>query len=77
MIYKPNKALDINTELEVLMKRERVKKIDVANLLGVTKQSIGNTFKNPINMLSKIHTIADILGYDVEINFIKRDNEED
>lgn len=64
---------NIPLELEMLMKEEHVTLEDIGNKLGTSKQCAWNFRKNA-KVNNNLVRVAEAIGYDVEVRFVKRDN---
>ena len=69
-VYKDNEQ--INTEIKVLYVRENTSGTKVAEKLGMSQQNFAKIIKKKNLAFSDIQKILDVLGYDLEINFKKR-----
>lgn len=69
------KSLTVGESLRVLMKREGIKQVELAEKLGIDKRNISQTLKKLDENKGNINTLmeyADIMGYEVEIGFKKK-----
>lgn len=67
--------LTVGESLRVLMKREGIKQVELAEKLGIDKRNISQTLKKLDENKGNINTLmeyADIMGYEVEIGFKKK-----
>lgn len=51
---------------------EKVKDFEIAEKLGKTKQTYSTMINNGLNSVGNIEAIANALGYDLQIKFVKR-----
>lgn len=63
----------LTTELKVLFIRENTSGTKIAKKIGITQQTFSQRLQKKNLSFEDIRTILDILGYDLEINFVKRD----
>lgn len=69
--------LTAGESLRVLMKREGVKQVELAEKLDLDKRTVSHTIKLFDDNRGTIKTLmeyAEALGYDVEIGFRKKNN---
>ncbi len=69
--------MQITKAIKTMMINHNTKHIEVADKLGYTKQGFSNLLKKDNYKLDDIIRIANILNYDVELNFIDRENNDD
>lgn len=65
--------MEIAKTLKTLMINKGVKHIEVAQKLGIEKQNFSNKLKVKNFRITDIEKIADIIGYDVKLQFIDRE----
>lgn len=58
------------------MLEKDIKQVDVAEQLGYTKQGFNKLLSKDDFKLKDIEKIANILGYDIELNFIDQEKPE-
>lgn len=64
--------IDVSKEIKKIMIDENIGQVELAKKLNVTQQNISAKFKKNDMRISEITTILNALGYDLEINFIKK-----
>ncbi len=64
--------MDITKCIKTMMINHDIKHIAVADKLGYTKQGFSNLLKKNNYKLNDIISIADIIGYDVELHLTDR-----
>ena len=69
--------LSISKQFKIIMLENDLKQVEVAEKLGYTKQGFNNLLNKDDYKLKDIIKIADIIGYDIDIIFKKRDQEGD
>ena len=70
------KSLTVGESLRILMKREKIKQIELAEKLRIDKRNISQTLKKLDENKGNINTLieyANVMGYEVEIRFRKRE----
>lgn len=69
-------SLTVGESLRILMKREKIKQIELAEKLRIDKRNISQTLKKLDENKGNINTLieyANVMGYEVEIRFRKRE----
>ena len=66
--------MDITKEFKKIMIDEQIFQEDIAKELKVTQQNISAKFQKNDYRISELVAIANILGYDVKIEFFKKNN---
>lgn len=66
--------MNISKELKKIMIDENISQSELAEKLSVTQQNISAKLKKNDYRINELINIANILGYDLEINFVKRKN---
>ena len=69
-------SLTVGESLRILMKREKIKQIELAEKLRIDKRNISQTLKKLDEHKGNINTLieyANVMGYEVEIRFRKRE----
>lgn len=64
--------MDFSKVIKKILIDEDMTISDLAKRLDVTQQNISAKLKKNDPRISEINKIADVLGYDVEIKFLKR-----
>ena len=64
--------IDVSKEIKKIMIDGNIGQVELAKKLNVTQQNISAKFKKNDMRISEITTILNALGYDLEINFIKK-----
>ncbi len=74
MIYDHNLDKVIN-HLQHLMLDDDIKQIDIAKAAGLTQATVSNILNMRRNniTLDTLQSIANAIGYDIDITFVKRD----
>ena len=73
MVYKNNLSNnDIKKEIKAISTKENIPISEICKKIDILPQSYQNLYKKQKLAFSDIANILDILGYDLEINFIKR-----
>ncbi len=70
------KSLTVGESLRVLMKREGIKQVELAEKLGIDKRNISQTLKKLDENKGNINTLieyADVMDYEVELGFKKKE----
>lgn len=62
----------IIAEITRVKSLEKIKDFEIAEKLGKTKQGYSTMIGNGLNSLGNIEAIANVLGYEVQIKFVKR-----
>ena len=68
--------LTVGEKLRILMKRENIKQVDIAEKLNIDRRNINKTIKMFDENKGTIKTLmeyAEALGYEVEIGFRKKE----
>lgn len=69
--------MDITKGIREMMLNRNVKSGEVAKSVGYTNQSYSRMLKNGINKINVLVSIADSMGYDVNIVFRDRTGDND
>ncbi|GAA6278446.1 helix-turn-helix domain-containing protein [Enterocloster bolteae] len=72
MIYTKNPE-DIKREIKIMLLNANMTQIQLSEKLGKSPQSVNNVIRQQNISLYTLTDIANAAGYDVEINFVKRD----
>lgn len=73
MIYKDNHSnYEIKKEIKAISTKEKIPISEICKKINIMPQSYQNLYKKQKLAFSDIAIILDILGYDLDINFIKR-----
>ncbi len=64
--------MDISKEIKKIMIDMDIGQVELASKLGVTQQNISAKFKKNDFRISEMKQIADALGYELKIDFIKK-----
>ena len=64
--------MDISTEIRVMLARENKNISWLANELNTSQQNLGNKMKRNNFRVSEMLEIAELLNYDLKIEFIKK-----
>ena len=62
----------VYTELKVLFVRENTSGTQLAKKMGITQQTFSSKLKKKNLSFEDISEVLDLIGYDLEINFVKR-----
>ncbi len=65
--------MDIAKKIRVMLAEEDKKLVDLAELLGTSQQNLGAKMKRNNFSVSEMLEIAEILGYELKIEFIKNE----
>lgn len=68
------KSLTAGESFRILLQREKIKQVDIANKTGLDRRSISQAMKNFDENKGSINTLVDYaaaLGFEVEFNFKK------
>lgn len=68
--------LTAGESLRILMKREGIKQVELAEKLKIDKRNVSQTLKNLDENKGNINTLveyAEVLGYEIKIEFEKKD----
>ncbi len=68
--------LTVGESLRVLMKREGIKQVELAEKLGIDKRNVSQTLKKLDENKGNINTLveyAEALGYELEIGFKRKE----
>ncbi len=68
--------LTVGEKLRILMKRENIKQVDIAEKLNIDRRNINKTIKMFDENKGTIKTLmeyAEAIGYEVEIEFKKKE----
>ena len=66
--------MDITKEIKRIMFEENVTLVELSGRLGTTFQNLGAKFKRNNFKISDLEKISDALGYDLKIEFIKKES---
>ena len=72
--------LTVGESFRVLMKREGIKQVELAEKLGIDKRNVSQTLKKLDENKGNINTLveyAEALGYEVQIEFRKKEENGD
>ena len=72
MIYTKNPE-DIKREIKIMLLNANMTQIQLSEKLGKSPQSVNYVIRQQNISLYTLTDIANAAGYDVEINFVKRD----
>lgn len=72
MVYTKNPE-DIKREIKIMLLNANMTQIQLSEKLGKSPQSVNNVIRQQNISLYTLTDIANAAGYDVEINFVKRD----
>ena len=72
MIYTKNPE-DIKREIKIMLLNANMTQIQLSEKLGKSPKSVNNVIRQQNISLYTLTDIANAAGYDVEINFVKRD----
>ncbi len=64
--------MDVLKEIKKIMIDLDIGQVELASKLGVTQQNISAKFKKNDFRISEMKQIADALGYELKIDFIKK-----
>ena len=73
MIYKDNEQIAI--ELKKLILENKTSQKKVAEKLGIKPQGLVTLFKKKHITIDDVKSIIGVLGYDLDINFIKKSDD--
>lgn len=59
--------------IQLLMKREKINKTELANMLGISRTNLSNQLDRNNFPEKVLRNIADNLGYNLKIEFIKKE----
>lgn len=60
-------------KLKILIDRDNISYTDISKKIGKTPQAVQQIFKSDNTTLSKLEEIAAAAGYDMIIDFVKKD----
>lgn len=72
MIYTKNSE-DVKREIKIMLLNANMSQIQLSEKLGRSPQALNNVIRQQNISLNALTDIANAAGYDVEINFVKRD----
>lgn len=64
--------MDISTEINVLLARAKSNQTELAKVLGTTQGNLGNKLKRNNWRVNEVEEIAEKLGYEMKISFVKK-----
>ena len=65
--------MDISTEVKVLYTKEKKTQGQLSKMLGMTQANLSKKIKNNSFFVRDLENIADALGYELKIEFIKKE----
>ena len=65
--------MDIAKEIRILLAKENLKVSDLARLMDTSHQNVANTLNRNNPTMSVLEDMINALGYDIQINFIKKE----
>ena len=75
-MFKYDNNEQVKIEFKKTVVSEKRTMTSVANNCGMIPQQLNNKFNNELLGLNELSSWLDALGYDLYIDFVKRDNQE-
>lgn len=66
--------MDVTKEIKMIMLEENLNQDDLAKLLETTQSNISKKFNSNNYRVNELEKIANLLGYKLELKFIKKEN---
>ena len=67
--------MNIIKDIKILLLKENMNQTEIANKIGTTQANLSKKFKNNTLYSKDIEKIADALGYDLKLEFIKKNKQ--
>lgn len=65
----------IKNEIKKLIIDENITFTEISNRMGIAKNQLNNTFSKVNLSFNDIFKILDVIGYDLQIDFVKREKD--
>ncbi|MDB2106647.1 hypothetical protein [Clostridium paraputrificum] len=65
--------MDVAKKIQIMLVKENLKIIDLDDILNTSQQNISTKLKGNNFLEKELEQIAEVLGYNLEITFIKKE----
>jgi len=66
--------LSVGEQIKIILNREKIKYSELAQCLGISRQALWKKFATNEFSVNDVIRIADILGYELVIEFVKKED---